>query len=194
MRTRKYFLMLLVVILSLCLGGTISAGSRDESKSDHDDDHDDGYEETHHNKKGKPTWFVFRKVDVKPVTNELYRKECGSCHFAYQPGLLPSDSWKRIMAGLSDHFGDNAFLDQETKTALTAYLIENAAEFCECRKSYKILRSLRGDTPLRITEVPYISKEHREVSSRSLKKRNLTSFANCEACHREASSGLYDDD
>lgn len=26
------------------------------------------------------------------VTNEVYKTACGSCHFAYQPGLLPAKS------------------------------------------------------------------------------------------------------
>ncbi len=29
-----------------------------------------------------------RGPDVAPVKHALYRDECGSCHFAYQPGLL----------------------------------------------------------------------------------------------------------
>ena len=38
--------------------------------------------------------------DVAPVNNELYVKECGYCHFAYQAGLLPSSSWNKIMSNL----------------------------------------------------------------------------------------------
>ena len=193
----KSIIVLLLVLLSLGLGGAISAGSRDNPRSEHDDDSsesDHEYEEAYQEKEGKSRWFVFRRVDVKPVSDPLYLKECGACHFAYQPGLLPSKSWEKIMAGLDDHFGDNATLDIETAAKLTAFLNENAAEYCECRKSYKILRSLRGETPTRITEVPYIKREHREVSARSLSKLKLKSFANCEVCHRDASGGLYDDD
>ena len=32
--------------------------------------------------------------EVKAVDNVLYKKECASCHFGYQPGLLPSASWQ----------------------------------------------------------------------------------------------------
>ncbi|MFQ5489045.1 MAG: cytochrome C, partial [Gammaproteobacteria bacterium] len=34
-------------------------------------------------------WFSFgkRRPDVAPVNNDLYDRECGACHFAYQPGL-----------------------------------------------------------------------------------------------------------
>jgi hypothetical protein len=38
----------------------------------------------------------------------LYKDECGSCHFAYPPTMLPAASWERVMAGLGAHFGDNA--------------------------------------------------------------------------------------
>ena len=30
---------------------------------------------------------------MPPVTNEAAKKECGACHMAYQPQLLPADSW-----------------------------------------------------------------------------------------------------
>jgi hypothetical protein len=45
---------------------------------------------------------------VPPVTHAATLKECGECHMAYQPGLLPAASWNRIMDGLADHFGENA--------------------------------------------------------------------------------------
>ena len=28
----------------------------------------------------------------------FYKNECGACHMAYQPGLLPTASWTRVMA------------------------------------------------------------------------------------------------
>ena len=44
------------------------------------------------------------KTDVAPVNNQLYIKECGSCHFPYQPGLLPSNAWNKMMEKLLSHF------------------------------------------------------------------------------------------
>ena len=43
-----------------------------------------------------------------PVTHEPTLQECGECHMAFQPALLPAESWRRIMTGLSDHFGEDA--------------------------------------------------------------------------------------
>src|SRR5512143_40598 len=63
---------------------------------------------------------------VAPVSNALYAKACGACHFAYPPGLLPARSWERLTANLSDHFGGNAELAPEDLKALTDYLVNNA--------------------------------------------------------------------
>lgn len=37
-----------------------------------------------------------------------WKAECGSCHIAFEPGLLPSESWVKMMAGLDKHFGADA--------------------------------------------------------------------------------------
>jgi len=34
---------------------------------------------------------------LKPVTNQTYKETCAECHFAYQPELLPSASWLKIV-------------------------------------------------------------------------------------------------
>ena len=51
-------------------------------------------------------------ADVRAVGNETYQGECGGCHFAYQPGLLPGEDWERIMTSLDEHYGDDASLDE----------------------------------------------------------------------------------
>ena len=47
-----------------------------------------------------------KKSYLRPVTNQTFKQACGACHFAYQPELLPSGSWEKILAGLDDHFGE----------------------------------------------------------------------------------------
>ena len=39
----------------------------------------------------------FRQKEVNPVNNKQYKDECGSCHFAYQPGLLTTRSWEKLL-------------------------------------------------------------------------------------------------
>ena len=40
-----------------------------------------------------------------------FTSECSSCHIAYQPALLQANDWRKLMAGLSDHFGSDATVD-----------------------------------------------------------------------------------
>ena len=51
---------------------------------------------------------------LTPVDNTTYRETCGACHFVYQPELLPSASWEKILAQLYDHFGEAIELDPES--------------------------------------------------------------------------------
>ncbi len=131
--------------------------------------------------------------DVAPVSLPLYQQECGSCHFAYQPGLLPARSWAQVMAGLSDHFGDNAELAQADHQAIQDYLLYNAADRVRDRRAVKIARSLQAEAaPLRITEVPYVVHKHREIPASLIKDNaKVGSLSNCTACHTRADSGSF---
>jgi hypothetical protein len=57
--------------------------------------------------------------DVAPVKNALYLEECGACHFAYQPGLLPSRSWKKMLSQqeAKNHFEEDITFDDKTVEA-----------------------------------------------------------------------------
>lgn len=134
-----------------------------------------------------------RGPDVAPITNALYRQECASCHMAYPPGLLPARSWAKLMANLADHFGDNAELAPEDQKAITTFLTAHAADRATEKRARKIANSLRsGETPLRITETPYIRSKHRELPARLVTGNpKVKSLAQCNACHRRAEAGSY---
>ena len=36
---------------------------------------------------------------VYPASNEPWKAECGECHVAYPPKLLPASSWRTVMSG-----------------------------------------------------------------------------------------------
>lgn len=135
------------------------------------------------------------KADVATVTDVLYKKECGSCHFAYQPGLLPSRSWEKMMAGLEDHFGDNAELPDENQSAITRYLVLNSADRSNYKTSIKILRSLRGaGYPIRISDTPYFVHEHDEIPVRVWKDNpKVKSLSYCDRCHVNADAGSFNE-
>jgi diheme cytochrome c len=140
-------------------------------------------------------WFNISRLDVAPVTKQLYRNECASCHFAYQPGLLPARSWQKIMSGLDDHFGDNAELMPEDYTVILNYLTDNSADLSDYKRSRKINNSLAKDeAPLRITETPYFKRKHRELPlSRITNNPKIGTIGNCVACHRQAEKGSFNE-
>lgn len=165
-----------MIVLTLTLFFTLLASQ--VVMSDDDDDEGRG--------------FLSRAPGVTPVTNDLYKEECGSCHFAYPPGLLPSASWEKVMAGLEDHFGDNAELLPDTHKTLLAYLSENSAVTSGPRRESRIARSAAAKAPLRITEVPYIRREHDEIPNRMIKANaKVGSLSNCNACHTRAEAGSF---
>ncbi len=150
--------------------------------SDDDDNHEGG------------RWSQSR-LDVAPVDNAFYKEECGSCHFPYQPGLLPARSWQRLMGGLEDHFAENAELDAVDVRQLTAWLTENAADTSDYKRSRGINRSLgKNDVPLRISTTRYFRRKHHELPERMVKNNpEVRSFSNCELCHTRAAQGSYNE-
>lgn len=134
------------------------------------------------------------RQDVAPVGNELYRTECGSCHFVYQPGLLPAATWQAILQGLDDHFGENAELGAAEQQAVSAYLAANAADRAAYSRFAGIGRSMQGSASLRITDSAYFRRKHDEVPERLVSGNpDVGSFARCDSCHTSAAQGVYDE-
>lgn len=129
-----------------------------------------------------------------PVTDAVVKEECGGCHLAFAPSMLPASSWKKMMATLGNHFGDDASVSPAVAAKIQQYLISNAADTGGQRYGSKLLRGVSPDNaPLRITELPQWRKEHREIAEREWKKPEVRSKANCAACHTDAARGYYDD-
>ncbi len=101
-----------------------------------------------------------------------------------------------LQQSLEDHFGEDiTFDDKADEVQLINYLINNAAERSSFKRSKKIMRSLPGGAyPLKISETPYIKRKHEEIPKRLITQPEVGSIANCDACHQDASKGIYDDD
>jgi hypothetical protein len=183
MKLKRYLLPALILIMQA--GGifdvTLANGD------DFDRRHRNRYRERH----GDDTRG---RGQLKAVVDPVYKENCGACHFAYQPELLPSASWVKILNSSDNHFGESLELDQETKKAMLGYLQTNAAEHSSAKRAVKIMRSLDGQVPTRITEIPYIKEKHHEISAAITKRRSIGSLSNCTACHGRAQEGIYDDD
>lgn len=123
-----------------------------------------------------------------------WREECGSCHLAFHPNLLPARSWRKLMAEQDRHFGADLALDAQTRQALLAFMESHAAENSTTEAAFKINRSLKnGATPLRITETPYWIKKHKGITESDWRLPQVKSKANCAACHQDAEAGTFED-
>ncbi len=186
-RTRKWIIFW--VALLVMINGAFYA-----VLADHDDDHDSEGKRSPHQEKYGENSKDHKKRHLTTVDNPTYIEECGSCHFAYQPELLPSGSWDKVLAGLEDHYGEAIELDSKSKREIAEYLKANAAEYSSAKRAVKIMRSLGNQTPLRITQIPYIQEKHHDVSQKVLERDSIGSLSNCSACHTTASKGIYEDD
>jgi hypothetical protein len=127
-----------------------------------------------------------------PVANAAWKNECGSCHLAYHPGLLPERSWRALMGGLERHFGESAGLDAAAQRDITAFLAGHSADRQESRRSAKILASLApGETPLRISQSPWFLAKHRKIAAPVWQRSAVGSAANCLSCHPGAELGDF---
>jgi nitrate/TMAO reductase-like tetraheme cytochrome c subunit len=145
----------MVALVVLLTGGMMSAAHADD---DDDDEH------------------------MPAATNAAWQSECGSCHVAYPPRLLPAESWRAVMAGLDKHFGTDASVEPAAAREITAFLEKNAG---------RNRRAASGKPVLRITETRWFIHEHDEVPERVWKSPKVKTAANCGACHIQAESGNY---
>jgi hypothetical protein len=121
--------------------------------------------------------------------NTTWQQECASCHIAYAPGLLPAESWRKVMAGLDKHFGSDASLTPQENQAITTFLVNNAS-------MPPSTRARSAATPLRISETAWFQRQHdsHEIRPEVWKRASIKSPANCAACHPGAAKGDFEED
>jgi hypothetical protein len=114
--------------------------------------------------------------------NERWKAECGSCHVAYPPPLLPAWTWRRIMSKLDEHFGVDASVDPAAAAEITRYL-----------ERYSGSERRTGSSPdsLRLTETRWFVREHGEMPASVWKLPAVKSASNCAACHTGAEQGDF---
>lgn len=117
-----------------------------------------------------------RAVPLLPA----YVQECGSCHVAFAPGLLPAASWQRLMDGLPRHFGTDASAEPAVTRPIAAWLQANAAT----RK--------RTEVPPqdRITQAAWFTREHRDVQG-GFGRAPVPKAVDCAGCHTRAADGSF---
>ena len=128
--------------------------------------------------------------DLAP--NATVAAECGACHWPYHPSLLPRTSWAALLAGLEDHFGEDASLPADTLAEIATYYERYAAEAWDSEAARRFA-TVSPNEPLRITDTPYWVAKHAGLDPAVFDAPAVRSKSNCIACHRDADSGRFDD-
>lgn len=116
---------------------------------------------------------------------EAYMQECAGCHVGFSPGMLSAKSWKRMMSDLKRHYGAEVVLSPEKARQIEDWLVNYAA---------RGRRASSMPPENRVTQTRWFVKEHRRVAPPVWRLESVKSPANCQACHRFAEQGHYDDD
>ena len=118
------------------------------------------------------------------ANDPVWKEECGSCHIAYPPRLLPANTWREMMSSLNKHFGVDASVDPKTAAHIATFLERNAGRE----------RASRQSSTLRITDTRWFRHEHDEVPNRVWSNPKVKTASNCQACHTAAVDGDFNED
>ncbi|NVZ09367.1 diheme cytochrome c [Allochromatium humboldtianum] len=177
-------------VLTLLLTGALAMGTAHLAFADDDDDDDD-------DERGREKSSLFEsRQALAPAVNATYSQECGSCHMAYPPGLLPPQAWAQIMTpeALANHYGDDASLSEELRTEISTFLGANAANVMLQMVPSGASNAGAASSLPRITESVDFKREHDEIPARLVTGNpEVGSFSQCNACHRKAAEGNYDE-
>lgn len=122
------------------------------------------------------------RLPLPSDTPATYRAECGACHLAYPPALLSAEDWRRIVAGLGQHFGSDAMIAAPQRLEITAFLERYSGDPGKIGSA--------SNQP-RISQTARFIRKHHEVPAKFWRDPRVKSAANCEACHRGASDGRF---
>jgi len=137
--------------------------------------------------------FVNAQDSETYVKDDLYIEECGACHLAYAPALMPHQSWVGIMQGLEDHFGENAELDAEGSAHISKYLAQYALGTGGPSTMSQLARNLPQNPPLRVTEFPAFLDAHDVVKQQLEMQEWPDGFLSpCRDCHRQAADARFE--
>lgn len=125
---------------------------------------------------------------------DAWQEECGACHMAYHPSLLPARSWEKLLQQQHQHFEEDLLLEPDMVQEMLSYAKANAAEMGVTEPARKIINW--GDpalTPVRITETRYWLHKHEEIEDRIWQQSNVKGKAQCDSCHSDAKQGWFED-
>lgn len=121
---------------------------------------------------------------------ESFGKECGACHIAYHPSLLPAAAWTQLMGHLDEHFGEDASLPAAKTQEIADFLTANASENWDTLAANRLRHpDAAADRP--ITGNPWWKRKHRHIADTIFQQKTVKTRSNCAACHGDAAQGLF---
>lgn len=142
-------------------------------------------------------WGVTASQAARPVPglpvaalDPVYKSTCSECHIAYNPSLLPAAAWVGIMAGLKDHFGENATVSRSDAETITAWLTAHAAETADTKVAHRLAAPITA-APYALTGSRYWKRLHEEIPDAVFASRAVGARSNCAACHGDAEPGRF---
>ncbi len=138
---------------------------------------------------GSPRGLPVAEASFDPA----FAEECSACHMLYNPSLLRAADWRKVMATLDNHYGEDASLDPKTTQRITDWLVAHAAETADTRPAHLFALPVGPDgSPGMINDTRAWRKLHDDaLESGAFKVKSVGSAANCQACHKDAQSGMF---
>lgn len=133
--------------------------------------------------------FSLLAIDVEAKSrnvapdNVTWRAECGSCHVAYPPALLPAADWRQLMGSLDRHFGVDAAVDAKATAEIEAFLAANG----------RLGDGRVTEAQPRVTTTRWFQHEHGKVSAAVFRSSSVKTAANCGACHPGAATSDFNE-
>lgn len=97
------------------------------------------------------------------------------------------------MAGLENHFGDDASLNENDTKIILDFLTKFSAEKSTKEASFKIINSKVNEDIIAISETTFWKNEHKNIPKKVFEHNDVKSKANCKACHIDIEKGLIED-
>jgi len=128
------------------------------------------------------------------VQSNDWNEACSDCHMPYHPSLLPAESWATMFEQQQNHFDEDLDYSQEYSQLLEEFAIQNSAD----KQQTEAAKFISSTTPedfssLRITDTPYWKAEHESIPVSIWETREVNGFSECDACHRDALMGTFED-
>lgn len=132
------------------------------------------------------------------VSDPLTLKECGDCHMAFPPVQLTAGGWKKIMADLANHFGEDATLPASDVKHIEAYLVKKSLDGGGTMWGKMTIKRWKKKgliDPIRITETPGWRGAHKgsKKYARMAQDVGYDKGANCIKCHTQADKGIFEE-